>query len=451
MGEVIIARREFLKTGGALLVGFAIIPRVASAAQSLPGPRGVAPDAVDSFLVIGRDGQVTLYSGKVDLGTGCRVAYRQIVADELDVPFARIDMIEGDTALTPDQGTTGGSTGIAGGGVQIRQAAATARLALVAMAVKHLGAPQSDLTVEDGIIRAPGGRQVSYGELIGNGRFELKIDKAAPLKDPARYKYAGQVVQRPDLPAKMTGRHTYVQDFRVPGMLHARVIRPHAVGAGLSEVDEASIANIPGARVIRVRDFLAVVADQEWNAIRAARALRVRWTGGGGLPGSGRVHQLLRSEPVDHDEQLVREGDSPRALHSTVARSFTASYEWPAQSHASIGPSCAVAEVADGKATIWSASQGTHHLRQVIARGLSIPQDNVRVIYLDGAGCYGMNGSDDAAVDAALIAREAGRPVRVQWMREDEHGRDPKGPPQLMDLRAAIDGKGDIIAWESEA
>ena len=256
---------------------------------------------------------------------------------------------------------------------------------------------------------------------------------------------------RPDLPAKMTGQHTYMQDFRLSNMLHARVVRPRAIGASVTSVDESSIANIPGVRVVRIKDFVAVVADAEWNAIRAARALRVAWTGGGGLPGSDKVHASLRTAEVARDEELMKVGDAPATVAAS-ARKFAASYEWRAQSHASMGPSCAVADVkANGEMTVWSASQGTHKLRQVLARGMNVPEAQVRVIYLDGAGCYGMNGHDDAACDAAMISRAVQRPVRVQWSREDEHGWDPKGPPQLIELRAALDASGNIAAWESEA
>ena len=453
MGEMAIARRQFLQAGGALAVGFVLAPSATALAQQLPAAgKSIAGDAVDSFLVIARDGRVTLYTGVVDLGTGARVANRQIVAEELDVPFARVDVVEGDTALTPDQGTTGGSRGIVFSAMQIRQAAATARQALLAMAAKSLNAAPGELTVADGVVIARDGKSVLYGELVAGGHFDLKIDKDAPLKDPGQYKFVGHAVQRPDLPAKMTGRHTYVQDFRTPGMLHARVIRPRAIGATLAEVDEASIAGIPGARVVRIANFLAVVAEREWNAIRAGRALRVRWTGGGGLPGSDRVHATLRNEAVERDEQLIKQGDSRAALGAAAsAQRFAASYEWPAQSHASMGPSCAVADVKDGQVTVWSATQGPHNLRKVLARGLAVPEEKVRVVYLDGAGCYGMNGHDDAAADAALLSRALARPVRVQWSREDEHGWDPKGPPQLLDLRGALDANGNIAGWESEA
>jgi CO/xanthine dehydrogenase Mo-binding subunit len=449
MGDMIIARREFLKTSGALFVGFALMPSMASAQPAAAG-KSLAADQVDSFLVITRDGGVMLYSGKVDIGTGTRAAYRQIVADELDVPVARIVMIEGDTALCPDQGGTGGSTGIVNGGMQIRQAAATARQALLALAASRLSIGAGDLTISDGIVRSADGRSIGYGELIGDSHFDVKLDAKAPLKNPDNYQYVGQPVARPDLPAKMTGRHTYMQDFHVAGMLHARVIRPHAIGATLINVDEGSIAGIPGARVVRIRDFVAVVAGHEWNAIRAARALRLQWNGGGGLPGSDRVHAAIRTTEVARDEQLIRTGDSDTALRN-AARKFSASYEWPAQSHASMGPSCAVADYKPDSLTVWCSSQGTHGLRRNLARDLGIPAEQVRVVYMDGAGSYGSNGSDDAAADAALISRALQQPVRVQWMREDEHGFDPKGPPQLLDLKAALDANGNIAAWETDA
>jgi CO/xanthine dehydrogenase Mo-binding subunit len=449
MGEVMIARRELLLSGGALVVSFALAPSFPASAQNAAAGKSLAADAVDSYLVIARDGQVALYCGKVDIGTGARVAYRQIVAEELDIDIGGIAMTEGDTALCPDQGGTGGSTGIVIGGMQIRQAAATARQALLSRAAANLSAPRADLTVTNGVVHTRDGRSIAYADLIGAG-FDVKLDPKAPLKDPATYKYVGYAEPRPDLPAKLTGRHTYVHDFRIPGMLHARVVRPYAVGANLADVDEKSIANIPGVRIVRIKDFLAVVAMREWNAVRAAKALRVRWTGGGGLPGSQRVHAAIRTAEIAKDETLIRQGDSAGAL-SSGPRKFAASYEWPAQSHASMGPCCAVADYKPEQLTVWSSSQGTHGLRRSLARDLGIPVEKVRVTYMDGAGSYGSNGSDDVAADAVLISRELGHPVRVQWMREDEHGFDPKGPPQLLDLRAALDGSGTITAWETEA
>jgi CO/xanthine dehydrogenase Mo-binding subunit len=455
MNEIMLERRQFLAASGALVVGFALAPMTpALAQQAARGAfplRGVADDAVDSFLAIARDGTVTLYSGRVDLGTGLRASYRQIVAEELDVPYERIVMIDGDTALTPDQGGTGGSTAIVGAGVQIRQAAATARQALLKLASERLSIPAEQLNVTDGVVRAGTGRSLSYGDLIAGNRFDIETDAKAPLKNAAQYKYVGKSLRRPDLPAKMTGRHTYLHDFKLPNMLHARIIRPSAIGATLAEVDESSIANIQGARVVRIQNFLAVVADNEWNAVRAARQLRVRWTGGGNLPGSDAVHAMMRASAAERNEDLIRQGNSAAALQANGVRRFNATYEWPAQSHASMGPSCGVADAKDGQITVWSASQGTHRARQVIARALNMPENQVRVVYLDGAGCYGMNGHDDAAAEAALLSHTLKRPVRVQWSREEETGWDPKGPPQLLDLRAALDANGNIAAWETEA
>ena len=448
--NMMIERRQFLKAGGALVVGFAMSPNLALSAERKFPLRDVDTADVDSFLAIGEDGRVTLYSGKVDLGTGARVAFRQIVAEELDVPVDGIDMIEGDTALCPDQGGTGGSTGIVVGGMQIRQAAATARAKLLAMAEQVLSSPASGMRVNAGLIEASDGRGISYATLIGGHRIDVKVDRAAKVKDPNTYKVVAHSVKRPDLPAKMTGTHTFMHDFRVDGMMHARVVRPPAIGATLETVDESSIANIPGAHIVRIKDFLAVVAEREWNAVRAAKALRTRWTGGGGLPGSERVYAAIRTAEIARDEDLVKQGDSAGALRS-AAKQFAATYEWPAQSHASMGPSCAVADYKPGDLTVWSASQATHGARRTLARYLQMPVDQIRIVYIDGAGCYGMNGHDDAAAEAVLISREIGWPVRVQWMREDEHGWDPKGPPQLLDLRAALDASGNIAAWETEA
>jgi nicotinate dehydrogenase subunit B len=449
--EMLIARRQFL-TGGALVIGFALapLPSFGQSAGPARGGKPVALDKLDSFLAIGRDGDVTLYSGKVDLGTGARAALRQMAAEELDIQVSRITMIEGDTLLCPDQGSTSGSTGIAVGGVQIRQAAATARQALLARASERLGAPAGELTVTDGVVKAPNGRAVAYGELIGDEPFNVAVDKSAPLKDPGSYKIVGQSVKRPDLPDKFTGRHVYMQDVRVPGMLHARIVRPNAIGATPVSVEESSIAGIAGARVVRIKDLIAVLAESEWAAIRGARELKVTWTGGGQLPGSGNVYAAVRATPVIKDEDLTKSGDARRAIEGAAHR-LEATYQWPAQSHGSIGPSCAVADVKPDQATVWSASQGTHRLRPVIAKGVGLPDSAIRIIYVDGAGCYGGNGHDDAAAEAALLSKKVGHPVRVQWTREDEHGWSPKGPPQLLDLRAGLDGSGRIAGWETEA
>jgi nicotinate dehydrogenase subunit B len=455
-----VSRRTVLKAGGVLVVGAAIgggrILR--AAAQTIAGAdrflgKPLAVDQVDAFLAIHADGSVTLFSGKVDMGTGSRIAMRQILGEELDVPLERIAMIEGDTALTPDQGPTAGSYGIARGGMQLRRTAATARQALIGLAAQRFGKRPEDLETADGVIRTKdGGASATYGELIGDRAFGVKVDPKARLKDPQRFRYIGKPLPRPDVPAKVTGRHRYLNDLTLPGMLHARVMRPPAVGATLRSVDESSIAAVKGARVVRLESFVAVVAEREWDAVRAARLLKAEWTPGTGLPDHATLFDSMRSAQVVRDQSIARRGDlSALASPGPGVRTLSATYRWPVHTHGSIGPSCGVAHVGPERTTIWTSSQSTHRYRGAFARVLGVPPERVRVIYLDGAGSYGQNGAEDAACDAALLSKTLGRPVRVQWSREDEHGWDPKGPPQLLQLRAAVDERGEVAAWETRA
>jgi len=446
-----LSRRDVLKSA-ALTVGFALAGPQAvleAAAQAVSG-RVLDPKLVDAFLGINADGSVTLFSGKVDLGQGLRIGLRQIVAEELGVAIERITMIEGDTALTPDQGRTAGSNGIQQGGVQIRQAAATARQALVALASKRLNVPTGDLLVVDGEVRPKsGGSGARFADLLAGNRFDLALDPKAPLKDPRSYTVVGKVLPRPDVPAKVTGTHTYVHDVSVPGMLHGRVIRPPAIGADLISVDESSIASLAGAKVVRIKNFLAVVAEDEWTCVRAMRALKAQWSDWGGLPTHAEMLASLRAGPFVGDEAIVKKGEAG-AEPPADAIALKATYYWPIHTHGSIGPSCAVADVKPDSATIWTASQGTHGNHASFARFLGLPRDKVRLIYVEGSGCYGMNGHEDAAADAAILSRAVGRPVRVQWMRHDEHGWDPKGPPQLLDLAASVGRDGRIVDWRTD-
>jgi nicotinate dehydrogenase subunit B len=445
------SRRAIIK-GGVLTVGFALtgLPADAIAQGVVAAPRALDPKEVDSFLAVNGDGTVTVFCGKVDLGQGLRISIPQIAAEELGIGVDKIKFVEGDTALTPDQGRTSGSTGIQHGGMQIRQAAATARKALIDLAAQRLNARPEDLVVTGGEVRPKAGSSgISYANLIGGRQFDLKLDPKAPLKDPASYTIVGKPLARPDVPAKCFGTHVYMHDFAVPDMLHARVVRPAAVGAKLVSVDESSIKDIPGAKVVRVKDLLAVVADDEWNAIRASRALRAQWSEWTGLPAQADLAAALRADPGVGDETLVNKG-SPAVQRPDGAKALAATYYWPMQSHASIGPSCAVADVSADAATVWTASQGTHGNQTTFARFLGLPKDKVRLIYLEGSGCYGMNGHEDAAADAAILSRAVGRPVRVQWTREDELGWDPKGPPQLIGISAVIAPDGRILDWRTE-
>ena len=451
-----ISRRDLLKSGGALIVSFgagAVISSFAQSGSSIFGRRGAGAAAgpgVDDFIAIHADGSATVATSHVDVGTGLAAAYRQIAAEELDIPVERFTVIEGDTATVPSHGGTGGSSGIPRGGADIRRAAATARQALLDLGAVKLNIAASELTIANGEVRpAKGGPGVSVASLIGDKRFSLSVNPNVKVKDPATYTVVGKPILRADLPPKATGSHVYVQNFTLPGMLHARIVQPAAIGAVVVSVDESSIQSIPDARVVRAGSALAVVTKDEWAAVRAARELKVKWTESQTLPGSEGFDRYLRQAPIDRDQSDGTRGDS-KAAYSTAAKKLSATYYWPFQSHASLGPSCVVADVKESGATIWSSTQDTFGLRSRISQLIGMPQEKVRVIYLDGSGSYGTNGALIAAADAVLLSRAVGQPVRLQWMRQDELGWDPKGPAQLLDVRGGIDKDGNIVAWETE-
>lgn len=444
-----LSRRSFLKTSTGLVVTFSV-PGALNPALAMTGPvKTVALDEVDGFLAIDGNGMVTAYSGKVDLGTGVYTALKQMVAEELTVSYRSVDLVQGDTALTPDQGPTYGSLSIQRGGVQLRQAAATAREALLDRAAERLGASRDKLEIKDGRIIG-GGKSVTYGELIGDKRFQIKVDAKAPLKKPENYTLVGRSVRRVDIPAKVTGKFTYMQDFKRKGMLHARVVRPAGMQSKLISVDESRARRIPGfIGTVRKGNFLAVVTDDEWAAVRAAEAVKATWSDWAGLPDKGGIWEHVRKSRVAKDEELQKAGYSTGALQRG-AKTLSASYNFAIHTHGSMGPSCAVAEYKGDELTVWTASQATHLLRKQLANMLAMPEERIRCIYIEGSGCYGRNGHEDAAADAALLAIETGKPVRVQWSRADEHGWDPKGPPTLIDYRGALDADGNLLGWESE-
>jgi nicotinate dehydrogenase subunit B len=445
----IINRRTLLQAGGALVVSFGL-PLSRSNAKPVAGTKTVSPDRVDGFLAIAPDGRVTVYSGKVDLGTGVRTALTQIVAEELDVPMSHVSLIEGDTALTPDQGVTSGSLSIQNGGMQLRRAAATARQAVLSRAAARLRQDISTLSIHAGVITARDGKRLQIGEVVNGTTLALDIAKDVQEKSPRAYTIVGKPVPRLDIPDKVNGHFTFMQDFKLPDMLHGRVVRPSGFGATLVSYDESSVGNIPGiVKVVGINNFLGVVAKSEWSAIKAAQQLAVTWSKWEGLPEQSRIWEHVRSTPVVRDDATSRIGDSRAALDGTP-RKLSASYDFAIHTHGSIGPSCAVANFADGRLTCWTASQATHDLRKQLAATLATSDANVRCIYVEGAGCYGRNGHEDAAADAALLSRAVGKPVRVQWMRADEHGWDPKGAPTLLDMRAGIDSEGNVTAWKSE-
>jgi CO/xanthine dehydrogenase Mo-binding subunit len=443
-----LSRRGFLTTAGALVVTFTLGPPAAGA--SWP-ERSVSPDVVGSYIVIDASGKVTLYSGKVELGTGVLTALTQILAEELSVALESVVTVQGDTALTPNQGPTWGSLTIQDSGVQIRRAAATAREALLDLAARRLDVAKADLVVRSGVVRPRSGEtETSYAQLVDDQIFSIKLDPAAPLKDPAEYTVVGTSVPRLDIPAKVLGEFFYVHDLKLPGMLHARMVHPAAVGAKLLSVDDAACQQIPGyVRAVRRKDFLAVVASDEWAAIRASTAIRATWSTWAGLPDERQLSEHVRNSQVELNEVLQHAGDTTEAL-KTGGTTLQATYELAMNTHGSIGPSCAVADFRDGRLTVWTPSQASYLLRAQLAIMLQLSPEDVRCIYMEGAGCYGRNGADDCTAEAALIAIELGRPVRLQWMRADEHGWDPKCPPTLLDYRALIDDDGGIVAWESD-
>ena len=445
----ILSRREFLEQGGLLVVGFAMsrslrfVPGEATT-NALPP----AANQLDSWLTVAADGTVTVFSGKVELGTGVSTALRQIVAEELDVPFDRIAWVQGDSDRTVDQGSTVGSQTVKRGGAQLRQAAAEARAVLLELASPKLGAPIDSLVVANGVVSVRGAndRRVTYGDLIGGKRFERVVSGKAKAKAPSEYSIVGKPMPRVELPAKMTGRHVYVHDVRVDGMLHGRVIRPASIGAKLLSADDSALRDIRGARLLRKADFLGVVAEREGDAIKAAKAVKVTWSESQTLPDQQALHDALMKIPAT-DRVSTDSGDVPAAI-ARAAKRVSARYQWPFQMHASIGPSCAVADVKRDSATIWSSTQGAHALKGAIAGLLGLSPESVHVIWTEGSGCYGHNGSDDAAADAALMSQLAGRPVRVQWSRADEHGWEPKGVAMVMNVSAGLDESGKIIGWD---
>ena len=448
-----LTRREFLKASGAglLVVSFSMSAAQAADNYGLRPPKGVAKDQLDSWLTIDRKGIITVFVGKVDLGTGTKTALAQIAAEELYVPFAQIEMIMGDTATTPDQWLTGAAITISQGGGELRIAAANARIALLARAAEQLKVPVTELSITDGVISAVSkpGQTLAYGDLIGEG-FNLKVDPKAQLKSHKDYTLVGQSVPRVDIPDKVSGEHPYVHDLRLPGMLHARVVRPMEMGATLVSVDDSAAKKIKGyVQTVRKGNFVAVVCKDEWAAVKAAGTIQATWSGGKVLPPQTQIYEYWRQLPIAKTDITQNVGDVDAALKGGAKR-VKATYNFPVQTHASSGPSCAVADFQNGKMTLWSASQATHSMQDEIATLTKLPKSDIRLVYLDGSGCYGRNGHEDATADAALIAQMIGKPVRVQWMRHDETALAPKSPPRSMDFEASFDAQGNLTSWQSD-
>jgi nicotinate dehydrogenase subunit B len=414
-----------------------------------------AKGAFETFVKITADGSVTAFNGHVDLGTGIRTALGQIVAEELDVSFARVVVVLGDTSRVPNQGATIASETIQITAVPLRKAAAQARHFLIARAAERLELPLEELAIEDGLIRGRDNRSVSYGELIAGETIHLELADDVPVKAVNAYTIVGQSVPRIDLPAKATGEPVYVHDVRVPGMLHGRVVRPPYagvdagafVGNSLIAVDESSVRDIPGlVAVVRIGDFVGVIAEREENAVKAATWLKVSWKPTPTLPDMKDVETALRANP-SMPRTLIDKGDVDAAI-AAAATPMHRTYVWPYQMHASIGPSCAVADCRDGQIKVWSGTQNPHILRADLALLLQRPEKDIDVIRMEAAGCYGRNCADDVSADAVLLSRAAGRPVRVQLTREQEHAWEPKGTAQLMDVKGGLHADGTVAAYD---
>jgi CO/xanthine dehydrogenase Mo-binding subunit len=453
-----LASRRGLLRGGAVIVTFALAPRAfgqggegagaPTKAPGLPGDLAKYP-MLDSWIAVDAGGRATVFTGKAELGQGIKTALIQLASEELDLPLADITLVTADTARSPDEGITAGSHSMQDSGTAILNAAANVRQLLVGAAAAPWGLSPAQLRTEGGSVLAPDGRRAPYGALAAGLDLHVAARRDAPLKSPALFHVIGQSTPRVDIPGKLTGAAAYVQDMRLPGMLHARVVRGPSDGTALKGEDFDAAARLPGVvTVVRDGRFAAVIAEQEWTAVQALKALQAGgWTRRDPPLPTGDIHAALRALPSTPMTIFDRPGPAPLA----GARTISARYTRPFLLHGSIGPSCAVALWDTGSLTIWTHSQGVGPLRKAIAELARIPAERVRCIHVESAGCYGHNGADDVAADAALAARAVpGRPVRLQWMREQEHGWEPMGPAMTVDLAAALTADGRIASWRYE-
>jgi nicotinate dehydrogenase subunit B len=452
---VILDRRRVLAGGGALIVSFSLSGALAQdqapGAAPAPKPPGslATTSYLDSWIRIDADGSITVFTGKAELGQGLKTALQQIAAEQLDVAFESLKVVTADTRLTANEGYTAGSNSMKDSGTAIQNAAAQVRELLVAEAARRLDQPAEGLRTENGAVISANGKRLTYGDLVAADMLHVQAQPKSKLKDPAAFKVMGQSVPRVDIPAKVTGGAAYVQDMRLPGMVHARVVRPPSYGAQLTECDTDAVEKLPGiVKVVRDGNFLAVVAEKEFQSIRAMNALSAaaKWKETASLPKHDDLLNVLTSLPSQ--DSTIFERSNPAV---SGQKTIEATYTRPYQSHGSIGPSCAVAQFTDGAMTVWTHTQGVYPDRQGIAEMLRMPPASVHLIHVEGSGCYGHNGADDAAADAALIARALpGRPVRVQWTREQEHAWEPYGPAMVTKLKASLDGSGKIADWHFE-
>ena len=461
MNTLEITRRRLLQSGGVVMVSSLFVSPL-SALAGTPATSKVADiplDRVNSFIAMSADGKVTAFNGHVDLGTGVRTSLAQIVADEIGVRFEDVTMILGDTNRTPNQGPTIASSTLQVSAVPLRQAAAQVREMLTTLAAKAIKLPAEQLRAEQGFVfvEAHPAKRLSYAQLAEGQDLNLPLDTSVQLKSVKESQYVGKPVARVDIPAKVTGQLTYVHDMRLPGMLHGRVVRPPYAGAdssaplgdSLISVDKASIAHLPGiVEVVVIKDFIGIVAEREEQAIAAMRQLKVEWKKWAGLPDLSldKLHDTLAATPKT-DRMLRNDAGTDEALAGLHIHA-DADYVWPYHLHASIGPSCALADVTAEKAEVWSGTQNPHDLRKDLAKLLDRAPEQVHINRMEASGCYGRNCADDVSADALLLSQAVGKPVRVQLMREQESGWEPKGTGQLIRVRGGLDKQLQVAAYE---
>jgi CO/xanthine dehydrogenase Mo-binding subunit len=473
------SRKAFLKGGGALVLGFSLVgagvagkANGASNVNYQPPLGDYGPDVnqLDTWLAVHEDGTVTLYTGVVELGTGSVTGLLQIAADELDVPFSAMRVVTPDTLRTPDQFVSSGSRAISQHGPPIRQASAEARQYLVNLASSKLGVPAAQLTVTDGVVRAvtDASKSISYTALLGGQLFNAQITGTAKPKTTNQYKIVGTSVPRIDFPSIVSGAHPYIQNFTLPGMLYGRIIRPPTQGASLVKVNGFKEKVTGVVKVVRKADWLGVVAKTDWEAIIAARALDATWSDWSGLPPEGNLHGTMRTLPLYDaaaNPQDLRIGaqyknPNPNVWQNTgnadaaiagAAKKLSVTYTAPFLAHGSIGPSAAAAVWQGDRLTVWTSTQTPYGTREAIAKFWGVPNNNVRLISAQGSGTYGQNGSDDAAMDATIMARALDKPVRVQWMRWDEHTWENYKSARVYDMSGAVDPNGKMVAWKTES
>ena len=450
-----LSRRDFLQSCGALIVSFSAgswsVLSLEGQGQFATHPSHIDPKKLDSWLAVRADGTITAYTGKCDFGQGIFTAQSQLVAEELCVSIGRVKLIQCDTSVCPDQGTTSGSqsTPTNFNSENLALAAATAREALLSLAAVKLAEPLQHLKVADGIITGNMGRHVRYEELIGNKRFNLALSATAKRRSAPDWTVLGKPIPALDRAALMTGRFEFVHHVRIPGMLHGRVVRPPEMGATLVHVDEQSVRSVPGlVKVVLRKNFVGVVAETQYHAALAARKLAVQWNPGPWLPPQNGFFDYLQKQP-SHDAVSVDSRDT-EAQFAAAGRTIRARYTYPYQMHGSVGASCAVADVTSGRATIWSATQSAYPTRSIVAKLLDKPIDKVRVIYVRGSGCYGLNGADAVSFDAAILSQAVGRPVRLQFSRQDEMMWENFGSACVVEQRAALAPDGRILVWDRE-